>query len=74
MGNQIPYFIITRPRMCKPKNQDFFQGYPSFIQTVLGDMDGTGFTAFENVILAETYLTETEKAELSSILSAGVYL
>lgn len=74
MGNQIPYFIITRPRMCKPKNQDFFQGYPSFIQTVLGDMEGTGFTAFENVILAETYLTETEKTELSSILSAGVYL
>ena len=74
MGNQIPYFIITRPRMCKPKNQDFFQGYPSFIQTVLGDMDGTGFTAFENVIISETYLTETEKAELSSILSAGVYL
>lgn len=74
MGNQIPYFIITRPRMCKPKNQDFFQGYPSFIQTIIGDMEGTGFTAFENVIIADTYLTETEKAELSSILSAGVYL
>lgn len=74
MGNQIPYFIITRPRMCKPKNQDFFQGYPSFIQTVVGDMEGAGFTAFENVIIAETYLTETEKTELSGILSAGVYL
>lgn len=74
MGNQIPYFIITRPRMCKPKNQDVFQGYPSFIQTTLGDMEGTGFTAFENVILAGSYLTDTEKSELESILSAGVYL
>ena len=74
MGNQTPYFIITRPRMCKPKNQDVFQGYPSFIQTTLGDMEGTGFTAFENVILAGSYLTDTEKRELESILSAGVYL
>ena len=74
MGNQIPYFIITRPRMCKPKNQDVFQGYPSFIQTTLSDMEGTGFTAFENVILAGSYLTDTEKRELESILSAGVYL
>ena len=74
MGNQIPYFIITRPRMCKPKNQDLFQGYPSFIQTIVGDMEGTGFTAFENVIISGTYLTEAEKTELSSILSAGVYL
>ena len=74
MGNQIPYFIITRPRMCKPKNQDFFQGYPSFIQTTLGRMEGTGFTAFENVVLAGSYLTDTEKAELESILKSGVYL
>lgn len=74
MGNQIPYFIITRPRMCKPKNQDFFQGYPSFIQTNLGRMEGTGFTAFENVVLAGSYLTDTEKAELESILKSGVYL
>jgi len=74
MGNQIPYFIITRPRMCKPKNQDVFQGYPSFIQTTLGAMKGSGFTAFENVILAGSYLTDTEKSELESILTAGVYL
>ena len=74
MGNQIPYFIITRPRMCKPKNQDTFQGYPSYIQTTLGAMEGTGFTAFENVILAGSYLTDTEKSELESILSTGVYL
>lgn len=74
MGNQIPYFIITRPRMCKPKNQDFFQGYPSFIQTTLGAMDGTGFTAFENVVISKTYLTEEEKSELTAILNAGVYL
>ena len=74
MGNQIPYFIITRPRMCKPKNQDVFQGYPSYIQTTLGAMEGSGFTAFENVILAGSYLTDTEKSELESILSSGVYL
>lgn len=74
MGNQIPYFIITRPKMCRPKNQDFFQGYPSFIQTVLGDLNGTGFTAFDTVILSKIYLTDEEKSELAAILKSGVYL
>lgn len=74
MGNQIPYFIITRPRLCKPKNQDFYKGYPSFIQTTLGDLDGKGYTEFDTVILAGLYLTDTEKSELLNILAGGVYL
>lgn len=74
LGNQIPYIIITRPKLCKPKNQDFFQGYPSFIQTTVGDLAGSGFTSFESVIVAAQYLTEGECAELESILRGGVYL
>lgn len=74
LGHQIPYFIITRPRLCKPANQDFFQGYPSFIQTTIGDLIGKGFTSFTNVIISGQYLTDEEETELESILESGVYL
>lgn len=74
MGNQTPYFIITRPRLCKPKNQDFFQGYPSFIQTTIGDLIGKGFTSFTNIIIAESFMTDAENEELETILQGGVYL
>lgn len=74
LGHQIPYFIITRPRLCKPAKQDFFQGYPSFIQTTIGDLIGKGFTSFTNVIISGQYLTDEEETELESILESGVYL
>lgn len=74
LGHQIPYFIITRPRLCKPAKQDFFQGYPSFIQTTIGDLIGKGFTSFTNVIISGQYLTDEEETELENILESGVYL
>lgn len=74
LGHQIPYFIITRPRLCKPAKQDFFQGYPSFIQTTIGDLIGKGFTSFTDVIISGQYLTDEEETELESILESGVYL
>ena len=74
MGNQTPYFIITRPRLCKPANQNTFKGYPSFIQVTIGDLIGEGYTEFDTVILAGMYLTDSEKEELKQILESGVYL
>lgn len=74
MGNQIPYFIITRPRLCKPANQNTFFGYPSFITTTVSDLIGQGYTAFDTIILAGLYLTDSEKNELKQILESGVYL
>lgn len=74
MGNQTPYFIITRPRLCKPANQNTFFGYPSFITTTVSDLVGQGYTAFDTIILAGLYLTDSEKNELKQILESGVYL
>ena len=74
MGNQIPYFIITRPRLCKPANQNTMFGYPSFITTSVSDLIGQGYTAFETILLAGLYLTDSEKNELKQILESGVYL
>lgn len=74
MGNQVPYFIITRPRLCKPANQNTFKGYPSFIQVTISDLIGEGYTEFDTVVLAGLYLTDGEKEELKQILESGVYL
>lgn len=74
MGNQIPYFIITRPRLCKPKNQNKYKGYPSFIECIIGDLEGKGYTEFDTVILKNSYLTDSEKDELIGILKEGVFL
>lgn len=74
MGNQTPYFIITRPRLCKPANQNTFKGYPSFIQVTISDLIGEGYTEFDTVVLAGLYLTDGEKEELKQILESGVYL
>lgn len=74
LGNQIPYMIITRPRLCKPKNQDHFEGYPSFIYSKIEDLIGQGFTSFTDVIISEQFLTDEEENELEAILKGGVYL
>ena len=74
MGNQTPYFIITRPRLCKPANQNTFKGYPSFIQVTISDLIGEGYTELDTVVLAGLYLTDGEKEELKQILESGVYL
>lgn len=74
LGNQIPYFIITRPRLCKPKNQNKIKGYPAFINYSISDLVGKGYTEFDTILLKNLYLTDDEKNELESILEGGVYL
>ena len=74
LGNQIPYFIVTRPRLCKPKNQNKIKGYPAFINYSVSDLVGQGYTEFDTILLKNLYLTDDEKNELESILEGGVYL
>lgn len=74
LGNQTPYLIITRPRLCKPFNQNKYKGYPSFITYSINDLIGLGYTEFDTIILEGLYLTDEEKNELETILQGGVYL
>ena len=74
LGNQIPYFIVTRPRLCKPKNQNKIKGYPAFINYSVSDLVCKGYTEFDTILLKNLYLTDDEKNELESILEGGVYL
>ena len=74
LGNQTPYFIVTRPRLCKPKDQNKIKGYPAFINYSVSDLVGKGYTEFDTILLKNLYLTDDEKNELESILMGGVYL
>lgn len=74
LAGQKPYLIINRPRLCKPKDQNTYKGYPSFVQTTVGDLIGKGYTEFDTIIISTLYLTDNEEAELEKILQGGVYL
>lgn len=50
-------------------------GYECFMPvSTIGTMDGNGFVAFDNVRLSIEQATEQEKAEILSLLAAGVYM
>lgn len=74
LGNQTPYLIITRPRLCKPSFQSKYKGYPAFITYSVEDLIDKGYTEFDTIILEGLYLTDEEKNELETILQGGVYL
>lgn len=67
---QTPYLILTRPRQAKPKNQNKFTGYPSFITEKLGSI--SGYTEIESVHLENIPATEQELSEIENLLKSGV--
>lgn len=72
MAVQKPYLIITRPRQAVPGSQNHFMGYPSFITSVIGTL--SGYTEVEEVHLEGIPATDSELAEIESLLRGGVYL
>lgn len=72
LGIMQPYLIGEIPRQSKPEDANKFIGYPSNIMATLGDL--SGFTSVDIIHLEDITATNTEKAELESILKAGVIL
>lgn len=73
MGHQIPYLILTVPRMCTPGQQNVMIGYPSFITKSLGDL--TGFCTVHQIhIKGIQGASEADLDEIESLLRGGVYL
>jgi len=70
MGITYPYFVIMRPMQSIPDNVQAFTGFPSNILLPLNDV--SGFTKVEYVHLENISATETEKAEIMSLLKEGV--
>ena len=67
-----PYLIIERPRQSLPERQNTFTGYPCNVTMSVGEC--SGYTEYETINLDGLFLTDSEKAELESILKGGVYL
>lgn len=71
MGVQTPYLILEIPRICKPKDQQKYIGYPSFITDYVGNVGG--YSEWESVILSGVPCTDEERASIEEILKGGVY-
>lgn len=72
MSQLKPYFILVQPSQCLPENQAHFTGYPSFITAAVGDL--SGYTEFAEIHLEGISATDSEKAEIESILKGGVLI
>ena len=55
-----------------PGNQNRYQGYPSFVTTVLGGL--SGYTEVDSIILEGVPASDTELSEIVSLLQGGVIL
>lgn len=70
MGIQTPYFILSRPSLCLPENQNDFIGYPSFTTVKLSGL--SGFTRIHEIHLEYIAATKDELTELEGLLKEGV--
>lgn len=72
LGQQRPYFILERPRQSLPEGYQQIEGYPANITRQLGTL--TGFTQVDNLHLENINATDSELAEIESLLKSGVIL
>ena len=70
MGLQIPYLILTVPRMCIPGEQNKYIGYPSFVTKAMNTL--SGFNSVEVTHLNNMSCTAEEVDEIIALLSRGV--
>lgn len=70
MGYQMPYLVLTVPHMCIPGDQNKYMGYPSFVTMQMAEL--SGYTEINVTHLNNMSATDTEIAEILSLLSTGV--
>ncbi len=67
-----PYLVISSPNVCKPANQNTYEGYPLYVTYKIGDL--SGFTQIELTNLSNIPATDGELAEIKQLLLSGVIL
>jgi hypothetical protein len=72
LGVQQPYLIWELPRQSLAKNYNKFVGYPSNITALLSTL--TGYTQIESVHLKNIPASQTELAEIETLLKEGVII
>lgn len=68
------YFVIERPKVTISQVEDYGKliGYACYKSGLIGSFQG--FSKFENVKLSISHCTESERNEIQSLLTSGVYL
>lgn len=72
LGVQTPYLILTRPKQAIPRQQNKYLGYPSFINSNLGEL--SGYTEVESIHIENIQATSDELDEIERLLKSGVIL
>lgn len=72
IAHQKPYLIISSPRICKPKAQNTFEGYPAYYTSKINDL--SGYTEIETMHLSGIFGLDDELSEIKSLLLGGVIL
>ena len=67
-----PYLMITRPKQCYPRNFNTFEGQPSYVTDILGNL--SGYTKVYSVHLQNITATVEELNEIETLLRNGVIL
>lgn len=70
IDHQKPFLIFTYPKPCKPAEQSYFEGYPSFISLKLDDV--SGYVEVYKCHLKNIPATSDELEMIESILKEGV--
>lgn len=72
LGNVTPYIIIERPITDIPNNFSRLMGTVSNQYSIIGNL--SGFNIFDNFDVSTVDCTDDEKAEITSLLSAGIFI
>ena len=72
MSMRKPYLIIERPNACIPLNQNSYTGYPAYVTSQLGKLNG--MTVVDVIHLDDVIATEEELNMIESLLKGGVIL
>ena len=72
MAQQTPYLIMTSPKMCTPRDQNIYVGYPAFVTVDLSTV--RGFAQIDVNHYDNMPCTAQEVEELDNILKTGVIL
>ena len=72
MGVQVPYLIMSVPKMVDANAQNAYIGYPNFTTVSLSSI--SGYTEVENINVTGLHATQEEQDEIKRLLKEGVIL
>ena len=69
LANRKPFILLHRPNLMLPKEQNRYQGYPSYVQTALSSL--SGYSRVSSINLSVPSATGEEIKMIDAILKSG---